>query len=267
MLLSALFPWSQRHLILQFSKREILARYRGSILGLAWVVINPLLMLAVYTFVFQYVFKSKWPTSTVNQGGLDFSIQVYSGLILFNCFAEIISRAPRLILEQPNLVKKVVFPLEILPWVSVLAGLFHLTLNSFILLGALWINQGHLPSTLLALPVLWLPFIFLLLAIAWLLAALGTYLRDLAQITVMAINMLMFLSPIFYATSALPPRWQPWLQLNPLTFFIETQRNMLVQNIWPNPKTLFLYLLGTLIAAGVNAYIFLQLKKGFADVL
>lgn len=170
--LSFLLPVRHRTLIWQFSRREVLGRYRGSLFGLAWSFITPLLMLGVYTFVFVGVFKARWPGAEAG-GGLEFALQIFVGLMVFNLFAEVASRAPRLIVDQPNLVKKVVFPLEILPWISVLSGCFHLLISGVVLLAVATGVRGGLPVTAIALPLVLLPLIPMLLGLCWLLSALG----------------------------------------------------------------------------------------------
>lgn len=258
-------PLRQRALIWQFARRDVLARYRGSVLGLAWSFLTPLLMLAVYTFVFRVVFKARWGSDQT--GEFEFALQVYSGLIVFSLFAEVVSRAPRLIMEQPNLVKKVVFPLEILPWVAVLAGLFHLALNLAVLLVAAAVARGGLPPSIVALPVVLLPFIPLLLGLGWFLAALGVFVRDVGQITSLAVSLLMFLSPVFYPISSLPERWQPWLRANPLTPVIEQVRLVALDGQWPDWPRLALHLAIAGAVAWAGARWFAATRKGFADVI
>ncbi len=258
-------PLRQRALIWQFARRDVLARYRGSVLGLAWSFLTPLLMLAVYTFVFRVVFKARWGGDEA--GEFEFALQVYSGLIVFSLFAEVVSRAPRLVMEQPNLVKKVVFPLEILPWVAVLAGLFHLALNLAVLLIAAAIARGGLPPSIVALPMVLLPFMPLLLGLGWFLAALGVFVRDVGQITSLAVSLLMFLSPVFYPISSLPERWQPWLRANPLTPVIEQVRLVALDGQWPDWPQLALHLAIASAVAWAGARWFAATRKGFADVI
>ncbi|OGA18737.1 MAG: ABC transporter permease [Betaproteobacteria bacterium RIFCSPLOWO2_12_FULL_63_13] len=258
-------PLRQRTLIWQFARREVLARYRGSLLGLGWSFLTPLLMLAVYTFVFRVVFKARWGTGSSDN--FEFALQVYSGLIVFGLFAEVVNNAPRLVLNQPNLVKKVVFPLEILTWVTVLAGLFHLVLNLAVLLAAAGLARGGLPLTVVALPLVLAPFVPLLLGLAWFLAALGVYLRDIGQITTLVVNLLLFLSPIFYPLSMLPARWHPWLQANPLTPVIEELRRVTLEGQWPHWSQLALNLVVGLAVAWLGARWFAATRNGFADVI
>lgn len=258
-------PLRQRNLIWQFARRDVLARYRGSLLGLGWSFLTPLLMLAVYTFVFRVVFKARWTDGA--GGDFEFALQVYAGLIVFSLFAEVVNRAPRLVLEQPNLVKKVVFPLEILPWVAVLAGLFHVALNLVALLAAAAIARGGLPISTLALPLVLAPFVPLLLGLAWFLASFGVFVRDVGQIASLAVSLLMFLSPVFYPVSSLPERWQPWLQVNPLTPAIEQLRRVALDGLWPDWMQLALNLAIGGAIAWAGARWFAATRRGFADVL
>lgn len=258
-------PLRQRTLIWQFARRDVLARYRGSLLGLGWSFLTPLLMLAVFTFVFRVVFKARWGTG--GDSDFEFALQAYAGLIVFNLFAEVVSRAPRLVLDQPNLVTRVVFPLEILPWVAVLAGLFHLALNLVALLAATAIARGGLPPSVLALPLVLAPFVPLLLGLAWFLASLGVFIRDVGQITALAVTLLMFLSPVFYPVASLPERWQPWLRANPLTPAIEQLRRIALEGMWPDWPQLALHLAIAIAIAWAGAFWFAVTRKGFADVL
>ncbi len=258
-------PWRQRALIWQFAKRDVLARYRGSLLGVGWSFLTPLLMLAVYTFVFRVIFKARWGTG--GSDDFEFALQLYAGLIVFGLFAEVVSRAPRLVLDQPNLVKKVVFPLEILPWVAVLAGLFHLLLNLAVLLGAVAFTRGGLPYTIIALPLVVTCLVPLLLGLGWFLAGLGVFLRDVGQITSLVVSLLMFLSPVFYPISSVPERWQPWLLANPLTPVMEQLRRVVLEGLWPEWSQLALHLVIACMLAWAGARWFAATRKGFADVI
>lgn len=263
--LSFFFPLRKRSLIWQFSKRDVLARYRGSFLGLGWSLVTPLMMLAIYTFVFRTIFKARWEGG--NPSDFEFALRVYSGLIVFTLFAEVLTRAPRLVLDQPNLVKKVVFPLEILPWVPPLAGLFHLGLNLALLIAATALDRGSLPLSLLALPLVLLPLLPLLLAVGWFFSSLGVFVRDLGQIMPTVASLFMFLSPVFFPTTALPPEWRPLLDLNPLTLIIEQTRRVLLDGLWPQWTDLVLYLVATSLVAWLAGMWFQTTRKGFADVL
>jgi lipopolysaccharide transport system permease protein len=258
-------PLRQGNLIWQFTRRDVLARYRGSLLGLGWSFVTPLLMLAVYTFVFRGIFKMRWGDAQTSD--FEFALQMYAGLIVYSLFAEVVSRAPRLVLDQPNLVKKVVFPLEILPWVAVLAGLFHLALNVLALLVGTMLARGGIPLTVVALPLVLAPFVPLLLGLAWFLAALGVYLRDVGQIIALAVALLLFLSPVFYPLSAVPREWQAWLWANPLTPVMEQLRRVALDGVWPDWPQLALQLAVATAFAWAGARWFAAVRKGFADVV
>lgn len=264
-------PLRLRSLIWQFARRDVLSRYRGSLLGLGWSFLTPLLMLAVYTFVFREVFNARWPSAGqggfAGDGNLAFALQVYAGLIVFNLFAEIVTRAPRLVVDQPNLVKKVVFPLEILPWAALLAGVFHMAVNLAVLAAAVLLARGGLPLTVLALPCVIAAFLPLLLGLSWLFASLGVYLRDSAQIVGMVVTPLMFFSPVFYPMQSLPQRWRPILEFNPLTLPIEQLRRVLLDGLWPDWSALLWYAAFSVIVAWLGARWFAATRKGFADVL
>ena len=258
--------WHNRRLIWQMTRREIAARYRGSVIGLAWSFINPLLMLTVYTFVFSVVFKARWGTDQ-NESRTDFAIILFTGLIVFSLFAEIINRSPMQIVSNANYVKKVVFPLEILSWVSLGSVLFHSLVSLAILLTAQLIINLSLPWTVVLFPLVLLPLIFISLGAAWFLAALGVYIRDIGQITTVFTTVLMFTSAVFYPISALPEAYQTWLQLNPLVLIIAESRKVLIFGSLPDWSRLGVSLLIGLMIAFAGFWWFQKTRKGFADVL
>lgn len=258
--------WKNRELWWRLTEREVLGRYRGSALGIGWSFITPLAMLAVYTFVFSQVFKARWG-GVEQTGSLDFAVNLFAGLIVFNLFSECVSRAPGLVVANPNYVKKVVFPLEVLGSVAVGSAGFHALTSLLILLVFELIAFHHLPLTLLWLPLVWLPLILGSLACTWFLSAAGVFLRDIGQLIGVGLNMLMFLSPIFFPLAALPTKWQPVLQLNPLAQVIEQTRRVAVQNLNPNPTYLVLGALITITACEISLRVFQKSKRAFADVL
>ena len=194
--------WRSRDLVYAAAKREVQGRYRGSVFGLLWSFFTPLFMLAVYTFVFSVVFKARW--SINNHSKTEFALVLFAGLIVFNLFAECINRAPGLIVSNPNYVKKVVFPLEILPLVSLLSALYHALISLAVWLVAYLFFYGLPPATVLLLPLVLLPLSLFIMGCSWLLASLGVFLRDISQIIGITVTVLMFLSPIFYSASSLP---------------------------------------------------------------
>jgi lipopolysaccharide transport system permease protein len=258
--------WRNRQLILQLTRREVIGRYRGSLMGLAWSFVNPYLMLVVYTFVFSVVFKARWGTGG-QESRADFAIILFTGMIVFNLFAEIINRAPGLIISNVNYVKKVVFPLEILSWVSLGSVLFHSLVSLIVLLLVQIIINHSLPWTIIFFPLVLLPLIFASLGVAWFLAALGVFVRDIGQVTGVFTTVLMFLSAVFYPLSALPEAYQVLLKLNPLVLIIIESRKVLVFGSLPDWFSIGIALLVGFAIATAGFWWFQRTRKGFADVL
>ena len=260
-----MWPWSQRNLIWQFARREVLGRYRGSVLGVSWSVLTPMAMLAVYTLVFRHIFKAKWPG--VDDGNLSFALNLFAGLLVFNWAAEFLSRAPRLVTEQPNLVTKVVFPLQVLPWSALMSSFFHAMVSCAVwLAGCLLFGQGmHL--SWLALPLVFLALMPTLLGLGWILSALGVYFRDLAEIVGLFMGMMLFLTPVFFPLSVLPDFLQTWVQFNPLATPIEALRQIGLMGVWPKFSSLLQLFVVGLGLAMFGAWLFEKSRKGFADVL
>lgn len=209
-----------RYLLGQLVKRDVMLRYRGALFGMVWMFLSPLLMLAIFAFVFGHIFQSRWPQQP---DGMPFWLILYSGLIVFNLFADAVSRAPTSVRGYPSYVKKIIFPLEILPLVPLGAGLVHAAFNLAILVLALAFT-GHLGAGILLLPLLVIPALLLGLGLAWFLAAWGVFIKDMTQVVPLFVQMLLFLSPVFYPASAVPDFLQPIYALNPLGAVIEATR-------------------------------------------
>lgn len=257
--------WRNRGLIQASTKREVLGRYRGSAFGLLWSFFNPLFMLVIYTFVFSVVFKARWNTGSDSK--TEFALVLFSGLIVFNLFSECINRAPGIILGNTNYVKKIVFPLEILPVVILLSALFHGLISLGVWLLAYLVFFGLPHATVLYLPLVILPLFLLIMGLSWALSSLGVYLRDVSQFIGVITTVLMFLSPIFYPATALPEGYRHLLYLNPLTFVIEQTRDVLFWGKTPDFLMLGLYWMVTLGIAWMGFAWFQKTRKGFADVL
>lgn len=257
--------WRNRDLIIALTTREVMGRYRGSFLGLFWSLFNPIFMLVIYTFVFSVIFKARW--SAGSESKIEFALMLFAGLMVFNFFAECVTRAPGLIVGNVNYVKKVVFPLEILPWVTLGAALFHFIISLCVWIVACLIFFGELHLTALLLPLVMLPLSFFVMGLAWFLAALGVYLRDVGQIVGVLISMLMFLSPLFYPLTALPAEYRGLFELNPLTPTIEAVRGVLFLGDSLNWHVLGGYYLVAGLVGWVGFAWFQKTRKGFADVL
>ncbi|WP_295544010.1 ABC transporter permease [uncultured Thiohalocapsa sp.] len=258
-------PWRHRRLVGLLIKRDIAERYRGSVLGLLWTFFLPLLMLAIYTFVFSVVFQARWSVGAESK--TEFALVLFTGLLVFNFFAECFNRAPKLILGNANYVKKVVFPLAVLPLVTIGSALFHLGIGLIVwLLFHLWL-YGLPPATALLFPLILLPFVVLTLGVCWFLSSLGVFLRDVAQVVSVLTTALLFLSPIFFPVDALPGAVQPLLFFNPLTPAVEMSRDVL---IWGRLPSLPAYLAFVATAGAIGWLGFAWFQKtraGFADVL
>lgn len=252
-------------LIRKLLTREILSRYQGSTLGLAWSFINPLLMLSIYTIVFSEIFKMRW--GGVNDDKILFAVMVFSGMLVLSFFSEVLTKAPSLIIHNVNYVKKVVFPLNVLSVVSVLTAVFQLLINLFILLIAVMIIQGSINLTALFLPIIILPLIILALGVSWAISAVGVYFRDIGELVSAITAILVFLSPVFYPMSAVPESLQRFILLNPLTFIIQQIRLVVVSGDVPYWLGLAQYSLVAMLIALMGYLLFEKTKRGFADVL
>ncbi|MBA2673414.1 ABC transporter permease [Ramlibacter sp.] len=252
-----------RHLVVQLVRRDVLARYKGSVLGLGWGLLFPLLILLAYTFVFRSVFRARWPGG--GDSTQEFALQLFAGLVIFNLFADILNRAPRLVLEQPNLVKRVVFPVEVLSWVALGSALFHAALSLAILLGALVVAGPGLTPWVLLAPLVFAAVLPVLLGLGWLLSSLGLFIRDIGHAMGPAVTMLMFLSPVLYPAKALPPAAAALLWLNPLTVPIESLRRLLLEGRAPDWTALAAYVAAGLLFALLAWRLFARLRPAFAD--
>lgn len=255
-------------LIERMARREVLARYRGSLIGLAWSFFNPILLLLVYTFVFTVVFKARWGESRfADEAASNPAIMIFAGMIVHGLFSESFVRSPTLITGNANYVKRVVFPLEILPWISMGAALFHSLISLLVLLAAQLVMFGQLPWTALLIPIAWLPLVLFTLGFCWFFSAAGVYFRDLAQVSTLLSMVLLFLSPVFYPITIIPEAYRAFFYLNPLTYGIEASRALLIFGELPNPEALGLYYLASAVTAILGFAWFQKTRRGFADVL
>jgi lipopolysaccharide transport system permease protein len=258
--------WRNHQLIVQMTQREVVGRYKGSVMGLAWSFLNPVFLLAVYTFVFAIVFKSRWGVGG-EESKTQFAVVLFVGMIVHGLFAEVLNRAPSLILSNINYVKKVVFPLETLPVIAMGASLFHSVISLLVLLVAFFLFNGYIEWTVIFIPIVLLPLVILTLGFAWMLASLGVFLRDVGQTIGIITTIMMFLSPVFYPVSSLPEEFRPWLMANPLTFIIEQAREVLIWGHFPDWAGLGLYTLAAMLIAWAGYAWFQKTRKGFSDVL
>jgi lipopolysaccharide transport system permease protein len=257
--------WRNRHLVAQLVRRDFESRFRGSILGILWSLITPLALLVVYTFVFSQVFKARWSVEVNSPTA--FALVLFSGLIAFNLFAENFNAAPRMVLQHTSYIKKVVFPLEVLPWVGVCVGLITAAISGYLLLVFYLLLMGVPSITVLYVPLLMIPLCLATLGAVWFLSSVGVFLRDLQHGTSIVTTILMFLSPIFYPLSAVPERMQKIIFLNPLTPVIEMIRGALFFNTAPRGVVLLGSFAVSWFIAAFGYWWFMRTKKGFADVV
>ncbi len=254
--------WRHRYLLGQLIKRDVLLRYRGAMFGVAWIFLSPLLMLAIFAFIFGQIFQARWPQQSET---MPFWLLLYSGLIAFNIFADTVSRAPSAVRGYPSFVKKIVFPVHILPLVPLGAALVHTGFNLLILLIALaWL--GELRLSLLWLPLLLVPVVLMAVGLAWFIAAWGVFIKDMSQIVPLLVQMLLFLSPVFYPASAVPAALQPFYNINPIGMAIEVTRNAVAGHALSWSGWIVALLAGLLAAWLGHAY-FQNSREEFADAL
>jgi lipopolysaccharide transport system permease protein len=256
--------WNKRGLIRSLAAREIRGKYKGSVFGMAWSAITPLLMLGTYTFVFSVVFQSRWV-----EGGsrIDFALILFLSILAYSIFGEVAVRAPTLVTSNANFVKKVVFPLEVLPCVAICTSLFHAAIAGTIWLFATFFVGRDLPWTAVIAPFYLISLILGTLGIAWFLAALGVFLRDIGQIIAVLVTALLFLSPIFYSPKAVPPEFRLMVDLNPMAYIIEGLRSVVVFGEVPDFMTIVFLMLGGALLAWLGFVFFQLTRRGFADVL
>lgn len=255
-----------KNLIYQMTKREISARYRGSFMGMTWSIINPLLLLMIYSFVFTYVFSARWG-EVVNDVQANYSLILFVGLIIHGLIAEVLNRSPTQIIRNANYVKKVVFPLEVLAIVEVLAALFHYFISFGVFLIILLVNSGEVKPTIVLMPITALSIVPMTIAGSWALSSLGTYLRDMNQVVGLVITSLLFLSPVFYPLSGLPQELQKFVLLNPITIPIEETRKVVLYGQYPDWQKISLFWLVSVVSLWLGYCIFQKGRKGFSDVL
>lgn len=258
--------WRSRSLLWQMTRRLVLQRYKGSLLGLVWSFVFPLMMLAVYTFVFSVVFKARWGVE-VEGGRGGFAVIMFCGMAMYNLFAEAIGGSCSVVVGNQNLVKKVIFPLEILPLAQTLST-FALGMAWFVMLffGAYFV-LGTFSWTMLLLPLVLIPLILFTTGIAYLVASLGVYVRDTQYVIGVILQVLFFATPIFYSISAVPQEFRIYLEVNPLTLMIEQARNVFLYGQLPDWPVLGIALGVSLIVMQCGYFFFERTKRGFADVL
>lgn len=258
-------PFKNRMLLRMFFMRDLRARYKSSWGGLLWLVLNPIIMLSIYTLVFHRILGVKWGVQETN--GLTFALNLYLGLLVFNIFSDSLMAAPHVIRSHANLMKKVRFPTAILPMVPV-----GLALSDAVVGLAIWflvyvVINGLPPTTAFALPVVLFPMLLLATGLSWIVASLAVYIRDVAQIVRFTVTGLLFLSPVFFPLKAMPQDLQPILSLNPIAIEIEMLRGILMGGVWPDTWTYLVFFVGCVLTYAVGYIWFDMTRDGFSDVV
>ena len=258
-----------RDLITIFTKREIESRYKGSFLGIMWSIVNPLLMLSVYTLVFSKIFKSRW--GNLGADGFDdptqFAVNLFAGLIVFNIFAECANKGPYLISSNPNYVKKVVFPVEILGIATAGSALFHGIISLLILISIRILNGEGVSPSVMVLPILWGSYIIGITGMCWILSLIGALIKDIGQIVGSVVSIMMFLSPVFYPTEMIPQGIKWIADINPLAYIIGETRKILFDGEIPNIGKLTVFIVISFVTSEISLGILKRKQKGLGDVL
>lgn len=257
--------WAHRELILQLARKDVIGKYKGSLFGLAWSYISPLFMLGIYTLFFTQIFHARWGTLGAGKGA--FATALFAGLIVHTMFGECLTRGSQLVTDNANYVTKVIFPLEILPWVSSLTSLYHAMASLVILAAFSLIFSGHIVWTFLLFPVVFLPLLLISTAIGWLLGSLGVYVRDIGQMSNLIVTALLYTAPVFFPFANMSPKVQAAMKFNPLTFLIVQAREVLLWGHAPDWLGLTMYTAGALVACWLAYAFFQRTRAGFIDVL
>ena len=255
--------WANRALLHRMVKRDVRGRYQGSIFGTIWSFATPLLLLCAYWFILGVVLQARFGATPQ----VAFPVVLFAGLVTHLFFAEVLGRATGLIFEHATYVKKVVFPLAVLPWMTLATAVFHLCVNLSILLVGQLIIVGSIPTTWPLIIVVLLPVLPLLLGLSWLLSAVSVFLRDIQQVVPLLLTLMMFASPIFFPMEMVPESYRPFLYLNPTTVIIQQVRAVTIHGQLPDFSLLGIYSIFALLVMGVGYWVFARTRKGFADVL
>jgi lipopolysaccharide transport system permease protein len=255
----------RKYLFWQLVNKDIRIRYQGSVLGMLWSVLLPLLMLIIYTFVFSEIFKAKWNIDTGNK--FEFAMVLFCGLCIYNMFSDVLNRSTSLIEINQNYVKKVVFPIEFMPVVITFSALFNCVISIGVLIAANYILTRHVYLMALFTPLILLPHIIFCIGIAFFMSAISVYLKDMASLASIIAMIGMYISPVFFPLSAVPGKFRFVCMLNPMTYSIENMRNILLYGTMPNLKYFCVTLVASFVIYLVGQWIFMRAKSGFADLL
>ncbi|MDR6234277.1 ABC transporter permease [Pseudomonas oryzihabitans] len=250
-------------LIFSLTRREIESRYKGSIFGVAWSLLTPIIMLSIYSFIFGYVFKNKWGMS----GSENYTLAMFTGLLVHGFLAECISKSTSIYVGNVSYVKKVFFPLESLCWVVVFSALFQLLMGSIVYAFFCILLGQHVSYSVLLIPVIIAPLVLLSYSLSLILSSLGVYIRDLNQLVSVLISIMLFMSPVFYPVTAIPAEYRSFIYISPLTFIIESLREVIIFDRIFSVEGYLIYVAVCLLTYFLSVFWFKKVSKGFADVL
>lgn len=245
--------------------RELASRFRGSMLGWLWALASPLVMMAAYTVIFSGVLSV--PNAQANHTKGSLSLVIFSGIILFNLFAELLYRSPGLIHEHAGFIKKSIFPTETLAWIAVFRALVYASISFGVLLVFQLVLTWHIPWTVIFVPFVVVPFVLLLLGAVWFLMALGAFTRDIVHLMASIVPVMMFITPVFYTFSQVPERLRPWVRLNILGDYIDMFRNVSVFGQLPSPILYLTCAAVSVVVFRLGYAFFMRYKAVFADVI
>jgi len=251
-------------LILSLARRELVARYKGSMLGIVWAIVTPVVMIAIFTFIFAGIFNARFAARGTPW---DYALYLFCGLLPWTMFQETLQQSSTTIVTHANLVKRVVFPLETLPVAQALSSLGTQMFGTLALMVATVIVRHELHATILWLPALLVPQLIFTLGAAWLVASLGVFLRDIAQGITLVLMAWMYLTPIIYPESMVPERYRPFINLNPFTALVRSYRRIFLEGLAPDWSSLvyFSAFAGVLFVFGY--WWFAKTRRNFADVI
>lgn len=256
--------YRHRALIVSFVKRDLLARYKGSTVGLFWSVIHPLIMLVLYTFVFSTLLKVR---VGISEGTEQFAVYLFCGLLPWNAFAEGLNRSTGVILEHSNLIKRAIFPSEILPVYPVIVGIVNELIGFAILLAALLLAGHRITVVMLLLPAIFLLQFVMTTGLAWIIAGATVFIRDLGQMVGVMLTLGVFLTPIFYPPSVVPPGMRFLLAVNPMYALVEAYRSLILRGQLPAWESVTFLASISAVVFLVGYRVFTRMQPAFADVL
>jgi homopolymeric O-antigen transport system permease protein len=251
-------------LIISLARRELVARYKGSVLGILWALLTPVVMITIFTFIFAEIFGARFGVSS---SPWDYALYLFCGLLPWTMFQETVQQSATVIVSHANLVKRVVFPLETLPLALTLTSLINQLFGTLALLIAIVVIRHELHASLLWLPVLLIPQLILTMGAAWLTASLGVFLRDTAQGIALLMMAWMFLTPIIYPESAVPERYRPFINANPFTSLVRSYRRILLEGTAPDWPSLAYFSAWSLVLFCFGYWWFARSRRNFADVI